>query len=115
MLRHRARRLIWRPTTNGTINAGQPAVFTIKVTNNGTGAATDVDIDDTLPGTGLTWSVTSAQNDGVNLVAPDGCAITQRQRAPLRRRQPGGGQEHRRRRHLVGHDGGQPVRARAER
>jgi uncharacterized repeat protein (TIGR01451 family) len=62
--------------TNGTINAGQPAVFTITITNTGSGAATDVDIDDVLPGTGLTWSVTSAKNDGADLVAPDECAIT---------------------------------------
>jgi uncharacterized repeat protein (TIGR01451 family) len=42
----------------GTVNAGDYASFTITVTNNGPGAATNVDIDDTLPaGPGaLVWS-----------------------------------------------------------
>ena len=61
--------------TGGTINAGDPAVFTITVTNNGDGAATNVDIDDTLPGTGLIWIVTSAKKNNVNLSAPDGCSF----------------------------------------
>ena len=41
----------------GTVNAGEYASFTITVTNNGPGEATNVDIDDTLPaGTGLVWA-----------------------------------------------------------
>ena len=45
----------------GAVNAGEYASFTITVTNNGPGAATNVDIDDDLPegpagtNTGLVW------------------------------------------------------------
>jgi uncharacterized repeat protein (TIGR01451 family) len=41
----------------GTVTAGDYASFTITVTNNGPGAATNVDIDDTLPAGpgGLVW------------------------------------------------------------
>jgi uncharacterized repeat protein (TIGR01451 family) len=53
-------------TGNGPIMAGDDAVFTIKITNMGSGVAKDVKVTDKLP-TGLTWSL-------VNEV--DGCAIT---------------------------------------
>jgi uncharacterized repeat protein (TIGR01451 family) len=52
-------------TGNGPINAGDDAIFTIKVSNVGSGAATDVKLTDKLP-TGLAWSL-------VNEI--DGCAI----------------------------------------
>ena len=44
---------------NGTVNAGQNAVFTIVVTNGGPGPATGVTLTDTLP-TGYTWTVGGA-------------------------------------------------------
>ena len=47
-------------TGNGTINAGDDAVFTITVKNNDlTGTATDVTVTDTLPA-GIDWSEDSA-------------------------------------------------------
>lgn len=39
-----------------TINAGDFAVFTIRVTNIGKGVATDVFVDDVLPDSGLDWT-----------------------------------------------------------
>ena len=49
-----------------SVNAGQVATFTIVVTNTGTGAATNVHINDSLPNGGsLTWATGSA-----------GCSIT---------------------------------------
>ena len=44
---------------NGTVNAGQNAVFTIVVTNGGPGPATGVTLTDTLP-TGYSWTVGGA-------------------------------------------------------
>ena len=39
-----------------TVLAGATISFSITVTNNGPGTAYDVEIDDVLPGTGLTWT-----------------------------------------------------------
>jgi uncharacterized repeat protein (TIGR01451 family) len=64
------------PDGGVTVNAGDDATFTITVTNNGSGPATNVDIDDVFPGTG--WTLVSAKKAGVDLPAPppEGCAIT---------------------------------------
>jgi uncharacterized repeat protein (TIGR01451 family) len=45
------------PGPPGTINAGDNAVFTITVTNNGPVAANNVVLRDVLPNAGLTWTV----------------------------------------------------------
>ena len=54
------------PPLSGTVNLGETAKFRITVTNSGTEPLTDVNLDDTLPGTG--WSFDGA--------APAGCTLT---------------------------------------
>ena len=46
-------------TGSGTINAGETASYTIAITNNGPGAATNVTLTppDTLPDGGLDWQL----------------------------------------------------------
>jgi uncharacterized repeat protein (TIGR01451 family) len=64
----------------GTIAAGADATFTITVTNSGSGAASNVDIDDTLPGSN--WSIVSADKANPAAVIPfppvagEGCSIS---------------------------------------
>lgn len=48
------------PDATTTITAGTDAVFTIVVTNNGPIAATNVTLTDTLPNSGLSWTVGGA-------------------------------------------------------
>lgn len=55
-----------KSTTTGTINAGDVARFAVTVTNSGTAAATNVVVEDLLPG-GPTWSFDGA--------VPAGCAV----------------------------------------
>ena len=52
----------------GTINAGDTATFTIVVSNTGTGTATSVTLDDTLPGP-VTWSLAPGSPAGCSVVA----------------------------------------------
>ena len=59
------------PGIAATITAGEDAVFTIVVANNGSGTATGVTITDALPA-GFTWSIVSV--DG-NVAGGLGCAI----------------------------------------
>lgn len=47
-------------TGNGTIDAGQDASFDILVTNEGPGAASNVTLSDSLPDSGLDWSLSGA-------------------------------------------------------
>jgi uncharacterized repeat protein (TIGR01451 family) len=54
----------------GTITAGATAKFAIRVKNTGDAAATNVTLDDALPNDGgITWTLTSATNDGANAAA----------------------------------------------
>ena len=51
----------------GSVNAGSNAVFSITLTNNGPGSATNVMLTDNLPNGSLDWSIS---------VQPGGCSIT---------------------------------------
>jgi uncharacterized repeat protein (TIGR01451 family) len=53
---------VLKTAANGTINAGDTASFTIVVSSNGTGAATNVTLNDPLPD-GISWSEDSAVCD----------------------------------------------------
>ncbi len=50
---------------NSPINAGEDACFTIVVSNDGDGTAFDVELHDTLPGTG--WSIDSQDGSACNI------------------------------------------------
>src|SRR5205823_9167082 len=57
-------------TGNGTVSAGEASTFTITVTNDGPGAATNVTVHDTIPsGSGLVWVITGGTGTA-------GCSIT---------------------------------------
>lgn len=51
---------------NGTVNAGQNAVFTIVVTNAGPGSATNVTLNDPLPA-GYTWTLGGADKGSCSI------------------------------------------------
>ena len=58
----------------GTIAAGAPAVFTIKVKNTGGLPATNVTVTDVLPTDGgIGWTLTSVQKNGADIA---GCALS---------------------------------------
>jgi uncharacterized repeat protein (TIGR01451 family) len=59
---------IQKTPDGGNITAGQNAVFTIVLTNNGPGTATGVQINDALPA-GFTWSVSQQPAQGM-------CSVT---------------------------------------
>jgi uncharacterized repeat protein (TIGR01451 family) len=56
---------------DGQVNAGDPASFSIKVTNAGPGAASGVTLSDPLPA-GLTWSLGTVTGDTTGVV----CGVT---------------------------------------
>jgi uncharacterized repeat protein (TIGR01451 family) len=60
---------------DGEINAGENAVFTIVVTNNGPGPAEGVMLTDTLPAD-KTWSITSETADACSLGGDGGNELT---------------------------------------
>ena len=54
-----------KSASNGTINAGDNATFTITVTNDGPGVAENVTLTDALPtGDGISWSVSQQPSQG---------------------------------------------------
>ena len=62
------------PDGEVTVNAGADATFTIPVTNGG-GPATNVDVEDTLPGSG--WSIVSKTFSGNPLPqGADDCTLS---------------------------------------
>ena len=65
-------------TGNGTINAGQTAQFTITITNNGPGVATNITLDppDELPDGGLDWNIDSQGFETDGFTSGNKCSLS---------------------------------------